>query len=722
MTMLSIRQTQFMTAKKIAEERDARIATIENELLCKHLSAEHRRELAKLKRVLNDRTSKSFANIVYASQQQEKVFCDIKYLIDNYRILAETNKLDPQDVYFVTINCCEGRSNNKKPYFAKPKDLLNFNIDSAKKTLLKQLSKLERCCGYVSFEVKYDMRMGAFLPHFHILICGKTKKELKHFLKENHYTNDCQFMLNHRTFHISKNGDPLIYERPQSLKIARVDLVKFDADNESLASYMCKFKTYMTNYHQRHLTAKAYSKTSEKYHIRPNDSVHNYHLLFLDKLSKLSQHLFQFNKKLLTNFIDEKSDELVQRCLKTGKTGKELVKQPKKRCKHDTYKTPLSSNDIVLQFLGYQSYKSQQEEIINYMKNHQYAMVIQPTNFGKSLCYYASALQMKGLCIVIEPTVSLIYDQVSKLNKKHKKLALAFTGEAKNKDKKLKNLSKGKYKFLYIAPEMLNNIEFKKVLSKLDICMIAVDEAHCIDIWGNDFRPDYQELLNKLIKKYSDAKVMALTATAGNITQKVIKKVCNMPKKAKVFKGALDRPNIKYEVVKKIYDGLQQLLDTLKPYLDKNNKPTTSIIIYCAHIDYTKGIQDILKKRGIDSYVYNSKVDNKKEILKKFKKEKCIVLATSAFGMGIDKADVHLVIHFEGTNNLEMYYQESGRAGRDGESSEAVLFYCDREIERNKNLASKESQSVKEKLKLAIEYMQMTNNKKRRKFLLNSIV
>ena len=267
---------------------------------------------------------------------------------------------------------------------------------------------------------------------------------------------------------------------------------------------------------------------------------------------------------------------------------------------------------------------------------------------------------------------------------------------------------------------MLKNIELKKVLSKLDICMIAVDEAHCIDIWGEDFRPDYQELLNKLIKRYPDAKVMALTATAGDITQNVIKKVCNMPKKAKVFKGNLNRPNIKYSVVKKEYDGLQQLLDTLKPYLDKYNKPTTSIIIYCAHIDYTLGLQDILKERGIDSYVFNGKSDNKKEILKRFKKENCIVIATSAFGMGIDKPDVHLVIHFEGTYNLEMYYQESGRAGRDDESSKAVLFYCDRDIERMKYFAKNDT--MKEKLKLAIKYMQMTNNKKRREFLLNNIV
>ena len=719
MTMLSIRQTQFMTAKKIAEEQDVRITTIENELRCKHISAEHRCELAKLKRVLNDRTSKSFANIVYASQQQEVKYVEIKHLIDNYKVLAESKKLNPDDVYFVTINCCEGRI-NKKPYFVAPKDLANFNVRTAKNTIIKQLHGLENACGYVAFEVKYDIRMGAFLPHFHILICGISKKNIEDYFARL-YPLEYQFKLNRDTFIISKKNDPLIYERPQKLKIVDIETVK---DSEKIASYMCKFKTYMTYMEQRYLTVivdrdeNRIEKEQPK-HIRPNDKIHNYHLLFLDKLS-LGEQVFCFNKNLLTNFINNKADKMAQKCLRMAKRGKKTGELGKKASKHNTYAKPISTNKIVLQFLKYDFYKPKQEKIIDYIKDHKSCIVIQPTNFGKSLCYYASALQLKGLCVVIEPLVSLIYDQVSKLNKIHKKLALAFTGETKHRDKKLKRLKRGIYKFLYIAPEMLKNIELKKVLSKLDICMIAVDEAHCIDIWGEDFRPDYKEPLNKLIKKYPDAKVMALTATAGDITQNVIKKVCNMPKKAKVFKGNLNRPNIKYSVVKKEYDGLQQLLDTLKPYLDKDNKPTTSIIIYCAHIDYTLGLQDILKERGINSYVFNGKSDNKKEILKKFKKEKCIVLATSAFGMGIDKPSVHLVIHFEGTYNLEMYYQESGRVGRDGENSRAVLFYSDIDIERMTYFAKNDT--MKEKLKLAIKYMQMTNNKKRREFLLNSIV
>lgn len=268
---------------------------------------------------------------------------------------------------------------------------------------------------------------------------------------------------------------------------------------------------------------------------------------------------------------------------------------------------------------------------------------------------------------------------------------------------------------------MLHNTNLLKVLSKLDISLIVTDEAHCIDLWGNDFRPDYKKL-GTFIKKFPDAKIMALTATAGEDTQKVIKEVCNMPKDVKIFKGDLERTNIKYRVIEKKGDGFEQLLAQLNPYLDKNNKPTSSIIIYCAHIDYTRGLHKILKNENIDSYIYNSMVDNKKEILKKFMKENCIICATSAFGMGIDKPDVRLIVHFEATNNLEMYYQETGRAGRDEQPSKAVLFYSEREIQNMQRLAQNQSDFIKAKLDKAIIYMRIKNKKKRRKYLLNVIV
>jgi len=429
--------------------------------------------------------------------------------------------------------------------------------------------------------------------------------------------------------------------------------------------------------------------------------------MFLDKCH-LSDVFYQFNKKLMTKFIGKPNEIKPNRDLKQAPNQERLAKIKKKAPRHNTYAEPLTTNDFVLKLFNYQSYKYNQEHIINHMKTHKSCIVIQKTNYGKSLCFYATALQLKGLCIVIEPLISLIHNQVSKLNKLRRKLALAYTSETKHQEKKLDNLKKGKYKFLYLAPEMLHNTNLLKVLSKLDISLIVTDEAHCIDLWGNDFRPDYKKL-GTFIKKFPDAKIMALTATAGEDTQKVIKEVCNMPKDVKIFKGDLERTNIKYRVIEKKGDGFEQLLAQLNPYLDKNNKPTSSIIIYCAHIDYTRGLHKILKNENIDSYIYNSMVDNKKEILKKFMKENCIICATSAFGMGIDKPDVRLIVHFEATNNLEMYYQETGRAGRDEQPSKAVLFYSEREIQNMQRLAQNQSDFIKAKLDKAIIYMRIKN-------------
>lgn len=442
--------------------------------------------------------------------------------------------------------------------------------------------------------------------------------------------------------------------------------------------------------------------------------------MFLDKCN-LSDLFYKFNKKLMTNYVVKQKRIQASKNLKPAQSQEGLAKIKKKLPQHDTYAKPFTNNKFVLKLFKFNSYQSNQEEIINYMKTHKSCIVIQKTNFGKSLCFYATALQLQGLCIVIEPLISLIHNQVSKLNKIYRKFALAYTSENKHTEKKLKNLRKGKYKFLYVAPEMLNNKKILKALSNLNICMIVCDEAHCIDLWGHDFRPDYKKL-GSFINKFPDAKVMALTATAGKSTQQVIKEVCNMKPNIKIFKGDLERTNIKYKVVKKENDGFKQLMKCIKPFLNENNRPTSSIIIYCAHIDYTVGLNKILKKQGIDSYVYNSKITNKKEVLKAFLKKNCIIIATSAFGMGIDKPDVRLVIHFEATNNLEMYYQESGRAGRDNQQAEAILFYSPREIQNMWRLVYDKSDSIKRKLTLAVQYMKIKDSQKRREFLLNNIV
>ncbi len=706
----------------IENEFQHRGASLEKGLSIKALRPFYE-EITELKCKLKNRTSETLANIYYASELQKEHSDNIKAVLTKYRIIAETKNLDPNNVFMVTLNYCEGRGKNKKPHFIKPEQLTNFNVKKAKATICKQLNNLNNGFGFVSFEVKYDSRMGAFLPHFHILICGEDKKTLAQFFTK-YFPSNYEFMLNKDTFNVTKNGDPLIYRAPQNLKV--IDIQHVEENNyKKITTYLCKFRTYMTLVTQKYLTALAEDENNggkkiKKKKIQAPNDIHCYHLMFLDKCH-LSDIFYKFNKKLMTKFIGNPNEIKTFRDLKPTRNQGRLAKIKKKAPRHNTYAEPLTTNDFVLKLFNYQSYQYNQEHIINYMKIHKSCIVIQKTNYGKSLCFYATTLQLKGLCIVIEPLISLIHNQVSKLNKLRRKLALAYTSETKHQEKKLDNLKKGKYKFLYLAPEMLRNTKLLKVLYKLDISLIVTDEAHCIDLWGNDFRPDYKKL-GTFIKKFPDAKIMALTATAGEDTQKVIKEVCNMPKDVKIFKGDLERTNIKYRVIEKKGDGFEQLLAQLKPYLDKNNKPTSSIIIYCAHIDYTRGLHKILKNENIDSYIYNSMVDNKKEILKKFMKENCIICATSAFGMGIDKPDVRLIVHFEATNNLEMYYQESGRAGRDGQTSRAVLFYSEREIQNMQRLAQNQSDFIKSKLDKAITYMQMKNKKKRRKYLLNAIV
>lgn len=711
-----MKNTKFINNSNLDKEAQHRIDSLKKGLAKQELRSFHKR-LIQLKSKLCNNHNDSLANIYYISTLQKEISDNIKTVLSQYKSIAQTDK----NIFMVTLNYCEGRGKNKIPYFIKPEELINFNVKKAKATIRRQFNRLNKGFGFITFEVKYDSRIGAFLPHFHIIICGEDKKSLEDYFTK-YFPSNYDFMLNPDTFKISKNGDPLIYRTPQNLKVIDIRPIE---DDEPISTYVCKFKTYASLAVQKHLTATVEdemtdNKKRKRKKISVPDEIHCYNLMFLDQCH-LSDVFYKFNTKLMTKFVGNTSKVSASNSIKLNNSPEGLAKIQKKAPKHETYCKPLTNNKLVLKLFNFNSYKYDQEEIINYMKKHKSCIVIQKTNYGKSLCFYATALQLKGLCIVVEPLVSLIHNQVSKLNKIYRRFALAFTSETKQKDKKLERLQKAKYKFLYLAPEMLHNQQLLNVLSKLDISMLVIDEAHCIDLWGNDFRPDYKKL-GSFINKFPNAKVIALTATAGKSTQKVIKEVCNMKINVKIFKGDLERTNIKYKVIEKKDDGFKQLIKYLKPFLDENNKPKSSIIIYCAHIDYTIGLSKILGKQGINSYVYNSKITNKKEVMKAFLKENCIVIATSAFGMGIDKPNVRLVIHFEATNNLEMYYQESGRAGRNNKPAQAILFYSEREIKNMLRLTKSESESTQQKLNLAIQYMKIKGSERRRSFLLNNII
>ena len=702
-----------MTANEIIKEHRHRVETLEAERkICVNFSY-HQRLGNLLDKLKSYKPQKTFADIRYAASEQELIYDKIMHTI-----IAAQSFYPDNDILFVTVNCCDGRT-HKVPQMIMPDEILKYNPKI--NTLRKQLAKIPNACGFISFEIKYDNRIHAFLPHYHIIILGAKECDVKKVISHR-YPKSYPFRIDLDNYKVEKIINPLIRYMPQKLKVFDIKTIQSmentmisDVDDiGNVASYICKFKTYQTNYYQKGLKIKIYKN---KPYCRPVNHIHNLHLLFLDKLNYGKQFTI-FNEDLMTKLITKFDTRLNKSTIKQADSEQRLNKIPCKFCEHNTYKKPLKTNKSVLKLFGYDSFKSfEQEEIVNYMKRHNSCLVVQPTSFGKSFCYQAVALQIPGLCIVIEPTKSLMFNQCKDLNKVYKGLAVTINSQNVKKHLRyLKNLRRGKYKFLYISPEMLQNSEIQKTLEQLNVSLIVTDEAHCIDFWGSDFRPNYQKL-GEFISKFPNAKFMAVTATADNITQQRIKDACDISK-LQTFVGNLDRENIKYFTIKKINDGIEQLLELLSPYL-KNGVVIKPIIIYCNHIDYVTAVHIALKDNGIDSLVYTGKIKNGKKILNKFLKHNKIVIATNAFGMGIDKPDVRLVIHFEVPQNLEFYYQESGRAGRDGKKAKSVIIYSDNDIKIVEREFCK-TEKQKQKFDKVKKYLELSPSK-RRKWLLMSI-
>lgn len=313
----------------IENEFQHRGASLEKGLSIKALRPFYE-EITELKCKLKNRTSETLANIYYASELQKEHSDNIKVVLKKY--LAETKNLDPNNVFMVTLNYCEGRGKNKKPHFIKPEQLTNFNVKKAKATICKQLNNLNNGFGFVSFEVKYDSRMGAFLPHFHVLICGENKKTLEQFFTK-YFPSNYEFMLNKDTFNVTKNGDPLIYRAPQNLKV--IDIQHVDENNyKKITTYLCKFRTYMTLVTQKYLTALAEDENNggkkiKKKKIQAPNDIHCYHLMFLDKCH-LSDVFYQFNKKLMTKFIGKPNEIKPNRDLKQAPNQERLAKIKKR--------------------------------------------------------------------------------------------------------------------------------------------------------------------------------------------------------------------------------------------------------------------------------------------------------------------------------------------------------------------------------------------------------
>lgn len=371
--------------------------------------------------------------------------------------------------------------------------------------------------------------------------------------------------------------------------------------------------------------------------------------------------------------------------------------------------------DILKNYFGYDSFRSNQEAIIQEIMQGKDCLVLMPTGGGKSLCYQIPALALPGTAVVISPLISLMHDQVEALK------ANGIPAEALNSSTDTieetiirRRCEAGDLKIIYVSPEKLLS-EIPYLFSNIKISLFAVDEAHCISQWGHDFRPEYSQL-GLLHERFQGIPVMALTATADKITREDIVKQLHL--NGKTFVSSFDRPNLSLAVRR---EGTKA--EKIKFILRHiGSHPGDAGIIYCLSRKNTEVVAEELKKKGINAAAYHAGLptEERASIQQRFKMDQIqVVCATIAFGMGIDKGNVRWVIHYNLPQSIESFYQEIGRAGRDGAPADTILFYSLADVIQRKSFAEASGQKAinAEKLQRMQEYAEARVC--RRRILLN---
>ena len=330
-----------------------------------------------------------------------------------------------------------------------------------------------------------------------------------------------------------------------------------------------------------------------------------------------------------------------------------------------------SPKQILKKIFGYDNFRGEQEEIINHIISGESALVLMPTGGGKSLCYQIPALCLDGVAVVVSPLIALMQDQVAALNEAGVKAAAINSSiSAQDIYETKKRIKNNELDLIYVAPERLLSVDFLCFLSEIKIALFAIDEAHCVSQWGHDFRPVYTEL-KILAQNFPSVPRLALTATADVPTRKDIIEKLNL-EDSRVFVAGFDRPNINYTICE-AKNPKKQLLEFIK-----ENHQNDSGIVYCISRKKVEETAKWLKEEGFNVFPYHAGMDNKlrqKNLEKFLLNDAVIMVATIAFGMGIDKPDVRFVAHLNVPRNIEAYYQETGRAGRDGLPANAWMSY-----------------------------------------------